>query len=55
MKQISEFSILTIKDIKTLLNVQDNRTAKKYLDDIKEAYHLNKVLYYHFKCYFKVT
>lgn len=55
MKHISEFSILTIKDIKTLLNVQDNRTAKKYLDDIKEHTNAPKVLYIHFKTYFKVT
>lgn len=54
MSQISEFRILTIKDIKALLCVNDDRTAKKYLNDIKEHTKAPKVLFCHFKQYFKI-
>lgn len=55
MATISEFRILTYKDIKTLLDVTDDRTAKKYLQDIKESTGAPKVLFYHFKKYFKIS
>ena len=55
MSQFSEFRILTYKDIKTLLGVQDDRTAKKYLQDIKDHTQAPKVLFCHFKKYFKIT
>ena len=54
MATLSEFRILTIKDIKTLLQVNDDRTAKKYLKDIKETTGAPKVLFIHFKQYFKI-
>lgn len=54
MSQISEFRILSIKDIKTLLDIQDDRTARKYLKDIQEHTKAPKVLFCHFKQYFKI-
>jgi hypothetical protein len=54
MATISEFRILSIKDIKVLLEVNDDRTAKKYLNDIKEHTGAPKVLFIHFKKYFKL-
>jgi hypothetical protein len=55
MANISESAILTTKDVKALLNVQDDRTARKYLKDIKLHFQTPKVLYCHFKTYFKHT
>jgi len=55
MATISEFRILTYKDIKTLLEVLDDRTAKKYLEDIKQSTGAPKVLFCHFKKYFKIA
>lgn len=54
MATISEFRKLTIKDIRTMLELQDDRTAKKYLEDIKQSTGAPIVLYCHFKRYFKV-
>lgn len=55
MQQISDFNILSVKQAKQLLNVQDERTARKYLNDIKKHYQVPKVLFCHFKSYFKTT
>jgi hypothetical protein len=54
MAQISEFRILSVKDVKILLEVNDDRTAKKYLQDIKDFTGCPKVLFVHFKLYFKI-
>jgi hypothetical protein len=55
MANISEFRLLTYKDIKTLLEISSDNTAKKYLEDIKQTTGAPKVLYCHFKKYFKIS
>lgn len=55
MTKFTEFQILCTKDIKSLLCVNDDRTAQKYLNDIKQSYDIQKVLFHHFKKYFKIT
>lgn len=46
--------ILTAKDLQTILQVKDIKTAQKYLKDIKEHYKCPLVLYSHFESYFKI-
>lgn len=54
MAQINEFRRLTAKDIQILLEVNDIKTAYKYLKDIKEELKIPMVLFCHFKKYFKI-
>ncbi|MGL2964656.1 hypothetical protein ACSVH2_12610 [Flavobacterium sp. RSB2_4_14] len=53
MAQISEFRMLSYKDIQTLLECEET-TAKRILSDIKRECKAPKVLFKHFKIYFKV-
>lgn len=54
MANISEFRLLSYKDIKTLLEISSDTTAKRYLEDIRTTTGAPKVLYCHFKRYFKI-
>jgi hypothetical protein len=54
MTQISEFRKITTKDVKFMLEIQDDRTARKIIDDIKQSTGAPMVLYCHFKRYFKI-
>jgi hypothetical protein len=53
MATISEFRILSVKDIQILLQCSEG-TARQYLKDIQEATGAPKVLYKHFEYYFKL-
>lgn len=53
MATISEFRMLTYKDIQTMLECEET-TAKRVLTDIKKETKAPKVLYIHFKRYFKL-
>ena len=54
MSQIPEFRRLTAKDIVSLLEVNDIKTAQKILIDIKTELNIPMVLFCHFKRYFKI-
>lgn len=45
---------LTAKDIESLLISVSPRTAQQYYTDIKNAYDIKLVTYYHFCDYFKI-
>jgi hypothetical protein len=53
-KNYKEFQKLSYKDIENLLITISERTAKQYLNDIKQHYQIDIVTYQHFKNYFKV-
>ena len=53
MATISEFRVMTNKDIRTMLEVSD-KTAIKIKNDIKETQKCPIVLYCHFKKYFNI-
>jgi hypothetical protein len=54
MTNHSNFRLLTLKELKNLLQVNDDRTARKYYQDIKITSGAPKVLYIHFLQYFKI-
>lgn len=54
MSQISEFRVLTIKDLQTMLECSETR-AKNVKKDIQEHYNIKFVMFCHFQRYFKTN
>ncbi len=53
MRKYTEFERIGVKDVKVLLNVSYT-SAGKYLNDIKDTYNIETVLYHHFLKYFRI-
>ena len=54
-KDFQQYQKLCAKDIQKLLVNVNERTAYRYLTDIKREFSIKIVTYHHFKLYFKIT